>query len=116
MAYPQDMAMTVINWLKMLRDDYHCVPRSKEGAKLAKPSNSELHRWCKKSSVLLNGVKVQPKDEVPDWVWQLTFFPKNDKARCSVVWEEINIVTEDTCNPHLTERHPVSLDGSDVME
>jgi hypothetical protein len=85
--------MMVIDWLKLLRDEYKCVPCSKEGAKLKPPSNSELRRWCQKNGVLLNGQYAQPKDEMPDWVWQLTFFPKNDKARCSVQWVEIHIET-----------------------
>ena len=88
--------MIVIDFLRLLRDKYKCVPRSKEGAKLLPPSNSELRRWCKKNGVLINGKIVGATDEVPDWhVWQLTFFPKNDKARCSVVWEETNIITEE---------------------
>ena len=88
--------MIVVQFLKILRDEHLCVPRSKEGGKLDPPSNSELGRWCKKNGVLINGQFVDARDEMPDWVWQLTFFPKNDKARCSVVWEEIDIITEET--------------------
>lgn len=86
--------MTTIAFLKLLRDEYHCVPCSKEGAKLDKPSNSELHRWCKKNGVLLNGVYAQPKDEVFFPVSELMFFPKNNKARCSVYIIEIDIMKE----------------------
>ena len=85
--------MTVIQFLKLLRDEYNCIPRSKEGAKRDKPSNSELHRWCKKNGVFLNGVYVQPKDEVFFPVSELTFFPKNDKARCSLHMIEVDIIT-----------------------
>jgi len=85
--------MTVIQFLKALRDEYHCIPSSKEGAKLGKPSNSELHRWCKKNGVFLNGKIVQPRDEVFFPVSELTFFPMNNRARCSVHMIEIDIVT-----------------------
>lgn len=85
--------MTVITFLKLLRDEHHCIPSSKEGAKLGKPSNSELHRWCKKNGVFLNGVYAQPRDEVFFPVSELTFFKKNDQARCSLYMIEIDIIT-----------------------
>jgi hypothetical protein len=85
--------LTTIQFLKLLRDEYSCIPCSKEGAKVGKPSNSELVRWCKKNGVFLNGVYAQPKDEVFFPVSELTFFNKNDKARCSVHMIAIDIIT-----------------------
>lgn len=41
------------------------------------PSNSELKRWLKKKSVLVNGTTPDVNDEVIFPINQLVFFPKS---------------------------------------
>lgn len=75
---------TAIEFVKMLRDDWSCCPRSKEGAKLDMPTNGELNRWFKKKCVLINGVKPDARDEITYPITELVFFPKNNKSRCTI--------------------------------
>lgn len=76
--------MIALEFLKLLRDEVYCVPRSKEGARVALPSNSELVRWCKNGAMRLNGVSVAFSDTISFPVTDLVFFPKNRKQRCTL--------------------------------
>lgn len=53
-----------------------------------RPSKSELRRWCRAGSVLINGVLVTEDQAIPNFcegIWQLIFFPGNAKRQCHVV-------------------------------
>jgi len=57
-----------------------------------RPSRSELRRWCRAHSVLLNGARVEESQEVPHpelGIWQLVFFPDNPRRQCTMVQEII---------------------------
>jgi len=62
--------MTAFDYLKSL--PRHWLPR--------KPSNSELFRWLRNKSVIINGVHVSPKEEVGFPIKSLTFFPNKRKV------------------------------------
>lgn len=64
--------MTAFEYLKSLP----CLPASKEGRKYGRPSNSEMRRWLEKGSVIINGVKPSPNDEINPPIKELIFFPK----------------------------------------
>ena len=73
--------MTVLQYLIQLRP---ALPMSVE--KPCTPvSNSELRRWIKDGSVIINGERWQPDEEAPVWVFSLVFFPKSPTRRCTVV-------------------------------
>lgn len=59
------------------------IPMSKE-----KPctlaSNSEIRRWLRDKSVIINGKKPGPDELVDFPVTQLVFFPKSAKSRCTL--------------------------------
>lgn len=44
-----------------------------------KPSNSELYRWLKSGSVIINGGKPLPNDEIELPVQELVFFPSGKR-------------------------------------
>lgn len=48
-----------------------------------KPSNSCIRRWLDSGAILINGVKPKSKDLIEFPVWQMIFFPKNPKKRCT---------------------------------
>lgn len=64
--------MNAIEYLKTLTYLLH----SEEGNELGRPSNSELYRWLMKGSVIINGKKPKPKDEIEFPIYELVFFPK----------------------------------------
>ncbi len=51
--------MTALEYLKD-----HLYLHSAEGDKLHYPSNSELRRWLERGSVIINGVRPKPSDEI----------------------------------------------------
>ena len=65
--------MNAIEWLQ----NFPYLPDSREGKKVGRPSNSELRRWCKNGSVLINGKKVTPGDKMEWPIYQLVFFPQS---------------------------------------
>jgi hypothetical protein len=77
--------MRAIDYLKYLRER-GIGPTSKEGSGLGPPSNSELRRWLDKGSVLFNGVRPKPADEVVFPVRQLQFFP-GARLQTTLVWD-----------------------------
>ena len=48
-----------------------------------RPSRSEVKRWLKKKSVILNGERPKPNDEISFPVKELVFFPKG-KRKCTM--------------------------------
>lgn len=77
--------MKACEFMTWLRDAVGVIRHSTEGDKLAKPSNKELRRWLQKGSVLVNGKILAVEDDVHWPITQLVFFPKNDKARTTIV-------------------------------
>jgi hypothetical protein len=47
-------------------------------------SNSELRRWCRDKSVVVNGLTASADEEVAFPVTSLVFFPKSAKNRCTL--------------------------------
>ena len=76
------MTMLAIDYLMGLP----LTPMSVERA--GRPTKSELRRWCRARSVLLNGVRVGERSAIPGWecgIWQLVFFPDNPARCCHMV-------------------------------
>ena len=66
--------MNAIDFLKeesKLYGGFH----STEGDKLHRPSVSELKRWLEKGSVIINGVRPKPNDEIKYPITELVLFP-----------------------------------------
>ena len=62
-----------------------------------RPSRSELRRWCRAHSVLINGSRVEESQELPHpglGIWQLVFFPDNPKRQCTMVQEVIRLSSD----------------------
>ena len=70
--------MTAIEYLKNLPRTW--LPQSREGKKFGGPSNSELRRWLKKGSVIINGSKPLPKDTIVFPIKKLIFFPRGNQV------------------------------------
>ena len=51
------------------------------------PSNSELYRWLKNSSVAINGMRPKPSEEITFPIRELVFFPSG-KRRTTIIREE----------------------------
>jgi len=49
-----------------------------------RPSHSEIKRWLKKRSVIINGLTPLPNDLIEMPVVQLIFFPKS-KRKCTMM-------------------------------
>jgi len=47
-------------------------------------SHSEIKRWLRKKSVIINGLKPSPEDEITLPIRELVFFPKA-KRKCTMV-------------------------------
>ena len=78
-------------WDKMRAIDYlkglPYLPSSKEGRQLGRPSRSELKRWLRKGSVLINGEYPGVGEEIILPIYQLVFFPSS-KSRCTMAnWQ-----------------------------
>jgi len=71
--------MTAIEFLKSWR----WLPPDR--IRCGRPSSSELWRWLSKGSVIINGDKPKPKDEVQYPIKELIFFPKG--RRVTIVQE-----------------------------
>lgn len=66
--------MTAFEYLKRIQGSY-CLPMSTEKP-CTKPSNSEIKRWLKSSSVIINGKKPNVNDEVEFPITELVYFSK----------------------------------------
>jgi len=66
------------------------LPQSREGKKVGLPSRSEIRRWLKKGSVIINGERPQPSDEIEFPIRELIFFPKGN--RVTVIKEKSSYV------------------------
>lgn len=55
------------------------VPMALNGNKPCAASNSERRRWLESRSVIINGVKPGPQDEIVFPVNELVFFPKGER-------------------------------------
>ncbi len=64
------------------------VPMFLHGNEPRVASNSQRRRWLENSSILINGKKPKPFDEIEFPIWQLIFFPKNQKSKCSFIDKE----------------------------
>jgi hypothetical protein len=71
-------SMTAMDFLKWMRDVMFCCPHTREGPLVGKPSNSELRRWLRNGSILINDNNPQPGDDVTWPITQLVFFPGTD--------------------------------------
>lgn len=67
--------MTALEYLKNLP----YLPYDRENMRM-EPSNSVLRRWLERGSVIINGVKPKPNDEVNYPITELVFFPKRDRV------------------------------------
>lgn len=74
-----------LGFLKLARDERHACPWGDDQGR-PKPSNGQLRRWLTQKSVVINGQFLAPEDKVGA-VWQLVFFPNNEKKRTSIVDE-----------------------------
>ena len=72
--------MNVLQYLLGLRP---ALPMSRE-KKCEIASNSEVRRWIKDGSVILNAERWTADEEMPPLVWSLVFFPKS-KHRTTLV-------------------------------
>jgi hypothetical protein len=70
--------MTAFEFLKTIR----YLPMSVERP-CSKASNSEIKRWLRKKSVLINGLLPDVNDVIKFPVFQLVFFPKG-KRKCTM--------------------------------
>lgn len=77
--------MKALEFLIWLRDEVGVIRHSKEGNGLPPPSNGELRRWLGKGVVRVNGSILTASDTVSWPITDLVLFPKNDRARCSIV-------------------------------
>ena len=66
-----------------LYETFCFLPSSCEGDKLHDPSRSELKRWLNKGSVLINGEKPKPQDDVIFPITELVYFP-NSRSRTTM--------------------------------
>ena len=63
------------------------LPASREGVLGGPPSNSELRRWLKKGSVIVNGVVVVAGDEIAFPIEELIFF-RGSKSQTTVLMSD----------------------------
>ena len=56
------------------------LPTSRERGRAGRPSNSELWRWLKSHSVIVNGERPLPTDSVEFPIKELVFFPKGNRV------------------------------------
>jgi hypothetical protein len=52
----------------------------RQGMKGTHPSNGELFRWLDSGSVIINGKKPKPNDEIDFPITELVFFPSGDRV------------------------------------
>jgi len=72
-----------------------------------RPSRSELRRWCRAHSVLLNGTRVEESQDVPHpelGIWQLVFFPDNPRRQCTMV-QDVIAISSQTAPEHTGRRN-----------
>jgi hypothetical protein len=71
---------TVLQWLISLKP---AIPMSKEKP-CSVASNSEIRRWCRDKSVILDGKAVTAEEVVDFPVTSLVLFPKSKNNRCTL--------------------------------
>lgn len=71
--------MTALDFLKRIREMHALPPGINMAGKGIPASNSEIKRWLKSKSVVINGQRPGPFDEIEFPVWQLVFFPKGKR-------------------------------------
>jgi hypothetical protein len=84
--------MTALEYLKSF--DYLPV-RNRQCARIGRgdvyhPSNSEIKRWLMNGSVIINGKKPKPWDEVIFPIKQLIFFADSKRGSCTYFDEDDN--------------------------
>lgn len=55
-----------------------------EKKELKKASNSELQRWIKQGSILVNGERIDPNEEIDFPIISVILFPKSGNKRCTL--------------------------------
>lgn len=74
--------ITCIQYLRSLHDV--CKFSSQERGP-GPASGSELQRWLRSGSLMINGAAVQPGDPLPFPVRSVVLFPKSKKRRCTIL-------------------------------
>lgn len=67
--------MIAYDFLKHI-SEYVPLPVVIEGQGFSDPSNRDMKRWLETKSVVINGQRPGPKDEVQFPITELVFFPK----------------------------------------
>lgn len=70
--------MTAFEFLKSL-EHLPITHVGQDKTKFGRPSNSELWRWLKSKSIIINGKRPLPHDEITFPITQLIFFPNGIK-------------------------------------
>lgn len=70
--------MTALEFLKQIK----FLPMSTENP-CTKATKSEIKRWLKKKSVVINNIRPLPSDEINFPIINLVFFPKG-KRKCTM--------------------------------
>jgi hypothetical protein len=83
----EEVPVNILQYLNGLRP---ALPLSREKPitkekPASPPSNGELRRWIRDGSVVINGERWQPEEEMPPMVWSLIFFPKSAKSRTTLI-------------------------------
>ena len=78
--------MIAIDYLKALKYLPVVLMRGNGRETYGRPSNSEIYRWLKQGSVLVNGTTPKPNDSIEFPIKELVFFPKG-KRRITFVRE-----------------------------
>lgn len=82
--------MNVLTYLTALRP---CMPTSAERAP-AVMTNGEVRRLLKNKAILINGDNDWAADEeVPEWVWELVYFPKAKRRTTLVQFNFADLLT-----------------------
>ena len=72
--------MTALDLLKAIPH----VPMFLRNTVPTRASNSDMKRWLKTSSVLINGKRPLPNDTIEFPVTECVFFPKSEKLRVTM--------------------------------
>lgn len=79
--------LTAFEFCKILRDEWHALPLSKEqsGKTLRSVSNKELKRWFQAGYIQANGEKLEA-DELMDFALSSFILFPGSKSQCTLYW------------------------------
>lgn len=79
--------MKALQWFKELNQVLQLVSSEGKGkdGQLKKASNSELQRMLEQGAVLINGERVDPKEEIDFPIFSVVLYPKSEKKRCTLL-------------------------------